>query len=174
MHPTILQPLIPLMRSVLALVTAAVFSAGIARAQETQQVQVTFIPQARVDLIAGSVTALQAGLGVVTPLDNYFAIGGTVAAGISRTGFSGRGDLYGRFSLDPYHTYYWEPYLGGGVTVRADAGGPGTRTYLLGLVGLDGPSAGGIAPGVEIGIGGGVRLGVTLRWATPPRTAVPH
>jgi len=68
--------------------------------------------------------------------------------------------------LDRNHTYYWEPYIGGGVTVRADGGGPGTRTYLLGIIGMDGPSAGGIAPGVELGLGGGVRLGVTLRWAT--------
>lgn len=151
------------------LLGAALFlGAGTARAQ-TQQVQMTFIPQARLDLIAGSVTALHAGFGIITPVSTYVGIGGTVAAGISKTGFSGRGDLYGRFSLDPNHEYWWEPYLGGGVTVRADGGGPGTRTYLLGIVGFDGPSAGGVAPGVELGLGGGVRLGVTLRWAAPPR-----
>lgn len=147
-----------------ALLLAAALSAGTLGAQDVQQVQVTFIPQARLDLIAGKVAALHAGVGVLTPLSNYFSLGGTAAAGVSKTGFSGRGDLYGRFSLDPYHTYYWEPYLGGGVTVRADGGGPGMRTYLLGIVGMDGPSAGGIAPGVELGLGGGVRLGVTLRW----------
>jgi hypothetical protein len=149
-----------------ATAVAVVLPSRTINAQETQQVQVAFIPQARLDLIAGNVTALQAGLGVITPLSYYFALGGTVAAGVSRTGFSGRGDLYSRFSLDPNHTYYWEPYIGGGVTVRADGGGPGTRTYLLGIIGMDGPSAGGIAPGVELGLGGGVRLGVTLRWAT--------
>lgn len=162
------------MRSLFALAAAAMLSAGVAQAQDAQQVQVTFTPVARLDLIAGSVTAVQAGLGFVTPITTYVGLGATAAAGISRTGFSGRGDLYARFSLDPYHTYYWEPYIGGGVTVRADAGGPGTRTYLLGIVGLDGPSAGGIAPGVELGVGGGIRLGVTLRWANTPPPQTGH
>jgi hypothetical protein len=161
------------MRSVLALAAAAILSASAAHAQETQQVQVTFTPVARLDLIAGSVTAVQAGLGFVTPVSTYISLGATAAAGISRTGFSGRGDLFGRFTLDPYHTYYWEPYLGGGVTIRADGGGPGTRTYLLGIVGVDGPSAGGIAPGFEVGIGGGIRFGVTLRWANPHPAPAP-
>ena len=164
--------LMPMMRSAL-LLAAVALTAGTVRAQDVQQVQVTFVPQARLDLIAGKVTALHAGLGILTPLSSYFALGGTVAAGVSRTGFSGRGDLYGRFSLDPYHAYYWEPYLGGGITVRADGGGPGTRTYLLGIVGFNGPSAGGIAPGVELGLGGGVRLGVTLRWAPSTPTQTP-
>ena len=157
--------------SLLAFAAATLLSTAAAHAQETQQVQVTFTPVARLDLIAGSVTAVQAGLGFVTQVSPYIGIGATAAAGISRTGFSGRGDLYGRFSLDPYHTYYWEPYLGAGITVRADAGGPGTRTYLLAIAGVDGPSAGGIAPGVEVGVGGGIRLGVTLRWANQPAPA---
>ena len=165
----------PFMRPSLLFCTACtvlLLSASTARAQ-TQQVQVTFIPEARLDLIAGSDAAMHAGFGIITPVSTYFSLGGTVAAGISKTGFSGRGDLYSRFSLDPYHEYWWEPYLGGGVTVRADGGGPGTRTYLLGILGFDGPSAGGIAPGVELGIGGGVRLGVTLRWAAPRKTTTP-
>jgi hypothetical protein len=141
-------------------------SAHTAHAQATQ-VQFTVIPEARLDLIAGKNTSLQAGLGLTFPVSTYVGIGGTVGAGISRTGFGARGDLYGRFSLDPYRQYYWEPYIGGGVTTRYDAGGPGTRSYLLGVFGFNGPDAGGVSPGVELGVGGGVRLGVTLRWARP-------
>lgn len=147
-----------------ALVAALVFSARAASAQ-TQQVAVSFVPIVRLDLIGGDPTALQAGAGVTFPFSNYFSLGGTAGAGLSSTGFSGRGDLFGQFSLDPYHQNTWEPYVGGGATVRLDSGGPGARTYLLGFVGVNGPRTGSIAPGVELGFGGGVRLGVTLRWA---------
>jgi hypothetical protein len=131
---------------------------------QQQQFAITYVPSVRFDLIAGSVTAAQLGAGLMMPISNYFALGGTLGAGISETGFSGRGDLYTRFSLDPYHQYSWEPYFGVGGTVRLDSGGPGTRSYLLGFIGFNGPSTGGIAPGFELGVGGGIRLGVTLRW----------
>jgi hypothetical protein len=139
-------------------------------AAQTQQVAVavSYIPSLRLDVLGGNPTALQAGAGIAFPFSNYFRIGGTVGAGISSTGFSGRVDGFGQFSLDPYHQHDWEPYVGGGVTVRADGGGPGTRTYLLAFLGANGPSTGAIAPGVELGFGGGVRLGVTMRFTGSP------
>jgi hypothetical protein len=138
-------------------------AAGAAHAQE-KEVAIKFIPSARFDLIAGKTTAGHAGLSIRTPISNYFAIGATAAAGVSETGFSGRGDLFARFSLDPYHYATWEPYVGVGGTSRLDSGGPGTRSYLLAFVGFEGPSTGRIAPGFELGVGGGVRFGVTLRF----------
>lgn len=131
-----------------------------------QGVQVTFIPEGRLDLLS-SPTAVHAGVGFTVPLSNYFRLGADVAGGVSSDGFSARADGFGRFSLDPYHEFPWEPYVGGGVTVRGDAGGRGTRTYLLALIGVNGPAAGGIVPGLEFGIGGGLRFGVVLRRATP-------
>jgi len=131
-----------------------------------ETVQIPFMPEARLDLIAGDNSALQAGLSVTTALSTYFSLGATAGAGISESGFSGRGDLFGRFSLDPYHQNAWEPYVGGGATVRLDTGGPGTHAYVLGFVGLAGPTMGNVAPGLELGVGGGVRLGVTLRWGS--------
>jgi hypothetical protein len=131
--------------------------------QDEKQLSVSYVPSVRLDLIAGSVTAVHVGASLLVPVSNYFGIGGTAAAGISEDGFSGRGDLYGRFSLDPYRHYAWEPYFGVGGTVRMDSGGPGTRSYLLGFVGFNGPKAGKIAPGFEVGVGGGLRFGVTLR-----------
>lgn len=149
-----------------AVIAAAIFLCARAAAAQTRQVAVSFVPTARLDLIGGNPSAVQAGLGIRFPLSSEFSIGGTAGAGISSTGFSGRGDLFGQFSLDPYHQNTWEPYVGGGVTERLDSGGPGARTYLLGFIGANGPRTGSIAPGVELGFGGGVRLGVTLRWAS--------
>ncbi|MGI8546116.1 MAG: hypothetical protein ACR2M1_02100 [Gemmatimonadaceae bacterium] len=154
-------------------VLCAVTNGAGAQTQQTQQArktqQAARYPAviARLDLISDNPTALQAGLGLMLPLDREFSLGGTIGAGASSGGFSGRGDLFGRFSLDPYHQNAWEPYVGGGVTVRVDSG-PGTRArgYLLGFVGANGPRAGFVLPGVELGLGGGVRIGVTLRRAT--------
>jgi len=157
-----------------AVVAALILSASAAFAPnasgQTQQVavSVSYIPTLRLDVLGGKPTALQVGAGIAFPLSNYFSIGGTLGAGISSTGFSGRADGFGQFSLDPYHQYEWEPYLGGGVTVRGDGGGPGTRTYLLAFIGANGPRTGAIAPGVELGFGGGVRLGVTMRFTGTP------
>ena len=137
---------------------------------QTQRVAVavSYVPSLRLDVLGGKPTALQAGAGIAFPFSNYFSVGGTLGAGISSTGFSGRADGFGQFSLDPYHQSEWEPYVGGGITVRADGGGPGTRTYLLAFIGANGPSTGTFAPGVELGFGGGVRLGVTMRFPGSP------
>ncbi len=151
-------------------VSASAISTNTAAAQAQQvAVAVSYVPSLRLDVLGGNPTALQAGAGLAVPFSNYFSIGTAVGAGISSTGFSGRVDGFGKFSLDPYHQSEWEPYIGGGVTVRGDGGGPGTRTYLLGFIGANGPSTGAIAPGVELGFGGGVRLGVTLRFSGSPK-----
>jgi hypothetical protein len=139
-----------------------------AQAQQVA-VAVSYVPSVRLDVLGGKPTALQAGAAIAFPFSNYFSIGGALGAGISSTGFSGRADGFAKFSLDPYHQSEWEPYVGGGVTVRADGGGPGTRTYLLGFIGANGPSTGTIAPGFELGFGGGVRLGVTMRFTGTPK-----
>lgn len=158
-----------------AVIAALIFSASITApsraAAQAQQVAVavSYVPSLRLDVLGGNPTALQAGAAIAFPFSNYFSIGGALGAGISSTGFSGRADAFGQFSLDPYHQSQWEPYVGGGVTVRGDGGGPGTRTYLLGFIGVNGPSTGSIAPGVELGFGGGVRLGVTMRFTGSPK-----
>ncbi|HEY8311238.1 MAG TPA: hypothetical protein VIG47_11815 [Gemmatimonadaceae bacterium] len=158
-----------------AALAALIFSASViatskASAQAQQvAVAVSYVPSLRLDLLGGNPAALQAGAAIEFPFSNYFSIGGALGAGISSTGFSGRADAFGKFSLDPYHQSQWEPYIGGGVTVRGDGGGPGTRTYLLGFIGANGPSTGSIAPGVELGFGGGVRLGVTMRFTGSPK-----
>ncbi len=153
----------------LVLAVSAGSSHGAAAQAQQVDVAVSYVPSLRLDVLGGQPTALQAGASIALPLSNYFSVGATLGAGISSTGLSGRADAFGQFSLDPYHQSEWEPYVGGGVTVRGDRGGPGTRTYLFGFIGANGPSTGTIAPGVELGFGGGVRLGVTMRFTGSPK-----
>lgn len=136
---------------------------GTTPAAPSGPISVVFVPELRLDLLS-SPTAVHGGVGIAVPVSNYFGVALETAGGISSDGFSGRTDLLGRFSLDPYHENPWEPYLGGGATLRYDSGGRGARTYLLGVVGVNAPATGGIAPGVEFGVGGGFRFGVVLRW----------
>jgi hypothetical protein len=51
-----------------------------------------------------------------------------------------------------------------GVRHEGDAS---ARGYLLAVVGVEGRRRGAWAPSVELGFGGGVRLGVVLRRARP-------
>jgi hypothetical protein len=52
------------------------------------------------------------------------------------------------------------------VSVRRDAGDP-WRGYLLLALGVEGPAVRGVFPALEVGLGGGVRVGVVLRSAMP-------
>lgn len=157
-------------RSILRVVRVALITvmvvpvAPAAAAAQMQKAASSYVRMARLDAIVGDPSALQAGVGLIVAATKEFGVGAAVGAGISSSGFSGRGDLFGRFSLDPYHGKRWEPYVGGGVTERLDTGGVGDRTYLLGFIGANGPRTGRIAPGVELGFGGGFRVGVTLQW----------
>lgn len=134
-----------------------------------QDVLLPIQPEGRLDLITGKHTALQAGAGVSTPVATNFRIGLVGALGASDDGLSGRADAFVRFSLAEYAGAYagggWTPYVGGGTTTRLDSGIDGSRTYLLGFVGYEGPATNGLQPAVEVGIGGGIRLGVVLRGA---------
>jgi hypothetical protein len=91
-----------------------------------------------------------------------------LAAGATADGASGRVDLFARFHFDPFRERKWGPYGGGGISARFDEGRK-WRPYLLAFVGLDGPASGGVAPAVELGLGGGARIGVILRRAAPNR-----
>ena len=95
-------------------------------------------------------------------------MGGVAGVGAGRHGVEGRTDLIARFSLDPFRQSRWAPYGGAGITgrYRTKLDG-GSRAYLLVFLGLEGPLAlgarSGIVPAVEVGLGGGARVGVILR-----------
>jgi hypothetical protein len=73
-----------------------------------------------------------------------------------------------RFHLDPQRLSRNGIYAAGGVAVALRASLP-PRYALVALVGLEGPPRGALAPAVEVGLGGGVRVAVALRRARQGR-----
>ena len=123
--------------------------------------------EARLDMLGGPPAGVQAGAGWNVAAGYYTRIGADVAAGASsRDGgvaASGRVDVAARYLLDPFHEFRWGPYAGGGVTVLWT--GRAWRSGLLLLVGMEGPAHAGWRTAVELGLGGGARLGLVLRRA---------
>jgi len=159
---------------VLAAGVAAALVASPLAAQEGRRLQ----PEARVDVIAGRSTALHAGVGLSTPLGTYVRLGAVAAGGVVTGGSpsisgssaraSARGDLLARFLLDPFLQSRWAPYAGGGGSARYDEGGR-ARGYMVAFIGVEGPPMGGLLPALEVGLGGGTRVGVTVRRAPGAR-----
>ena len=131
-------------------------------------------PEVRVDaIVASHRTALQAGGGVQIPVGYYARIGLIGAAGADVVagdrGASGRLDVVGRFLLDPFRQTPWGLSVGAGLSLRARSGDH-VRPYLVTVLDLEGPRGGsGMAPSLQVGVGGGARLGAGARWV--PRQA---
>jgi hypothetical protein len=88
--------------------------------------------------------------------------------GAGRHGVESRADFIMRFSLDPFRQSRWAPYAGAGLSGRfrpTDDGG--SKGFLLVFLGLEGPlpdrHLSGWVPALEVGLGGGARVGVILR-----------
>jgi hypothetical protein len=125
--------------------------------------------EGRVDGIFAATDAIQTGIGVNVAAGNYVRLGAVGAFGESfegrRSRASGRVDAAARFLLDPVRQARWGPYGGGGVSLR-DEQSSGWRGYVLIFLGVDGPTIGGhVDPALEVGLGGGTRIGVVLRAA---------
>ncbi|MGH7654792.1 MAG: hypothetical protein ACREN6_09020 [Gemmatimonadaceae bacterium] len=122
----------------------------------------------RADVLAGPPAGAQVGVGANVAAGYYLRIGVDAAAGASArdgTAFaSGRVDVVTRYLLDPFNEFRWAPYIGGGLTAQWDRRAT-RRGDLLLLVGIEGPVHGGWLTSVELGLGGGARLGVVLRRA---------
>jgi hypothetical protein len=130
-------------------------------------------PELRADVIAARATAVEVGAGASAPLGIYVRLGLVAAAGAAWAGrearASGRIDAVARFLLDPFFQSRWAPYAGGGVSARYVATDERWRGFIALVVGLEGPRRGGTVPAVEVGLGGGARIGVALRRALPDR-----
>ena len=124
--------------------------------------------EGRIDGIIARISALHAGAGFTVPLGTYLRAGVAGAVGFSRDGLSGRTDGFARFHFDPFRQSRWAPYGGGGISGRFDRGEK-PRAYLLLLLGLDGPVYSGATPSLELGLGGGARIGVIVRRAAAER-----
>jgi hypothetical protein len=155
----------------LAVLRAALLAAlGAAHLQGQQRI--TIQPEARVDVLAARRAAVQGGVGVSLPAGRSLRLELVGAAGASTiggpTGLSARLDGIARFLLDPDFISRWGGYGGGGLGARYDRGA-GWRGVLVALIGLEGPKAGGVVPFVEVGYGGGARVGAGVRTAVAGR-----
>ena len=73
-------------------------------------------------------------------------------------------DLLARFLLDPFRQTRWGFSAGAGMSLRAEEGDR-VRPQLLLALDLEGPrSKHDLAPAVQVGLGGGARVGLGVRW----------
>ena len=149
---------------VLAILGFAAMVPDVARAQ----VQQNFQSEARLDAIFAHSAAVEAGYGFTVPVGIYVRSGLVAGIGVGRHGVGGRTDLIARFSTDPFRQSRWAPYGGAGVSgrYRSELDG-GSRAYLLIFLGVEGPlplgERSGWVPALEVGLGGGARVGLILR-----------
>lgn len=145
---------------------AALLLLGGAASAAAQSVETGVQSAGRVDVLASSITAVQAGAELSVPAGRNLrtalvgALGGSTRHG--ETGLSARAELVGRFLLDPDFTARWAPYAGGGIGARYDRIRNWSGVVSL-FVGLEGPNWNGVVPFLEVGYGGGGRFGMGLR-----------
>ena len=75
---------------------------------------------------------------------------------------AGRLDLLARWLSDPFRQSRWGINAGGGIGIRVEAD-RAPRTVAIVTVGVEGRGDGRWVRGVEAGMGGGFRVGLTLR-----------
>ena len=158
---------------VVAAITALTWS-GRAGAQQT--VRHSALPlELRVDAIdIRSIQngTLQAGLGANLPLGDYARFELVGAGGVTRIddvdGKSGRVDALARFLLDPFAETPLGLSIGGGMSAMfGERLRP--RQYLVVVTDLEMPRIAGVVPALQVGLGGGVRVGLIMRAAQTGR-----
>jgi hypothetical protein len=151
----------------LVALAALVFHARLAGGQE----QPPRYGELRADAIIGRWASAQGGVGLVVPLDVYTRLGidgaiGTTWRNDAPHG-SGRVDAIARFLLDPFREAPFGLSLGGGVSVPYVAGDTHVRPYLTAVIDVEGRMRGAVTPALEVGLGGGARIGLVLRRSSP-------
>ena len=138
----------------------------------TAQLRIPAYTEYRADGIFGRGSTAQAGLGAVYQIGPYVRTTIDAAGGATwhdeQTRASGRIDLIARFLLDPFREAPLGLSMGGGVTVPYASGDAHVRPLLTAVLDLEGRMRHDITPAVQIGLGGGARIGVVLR-TSPPR-----
>jgi len=126
----------------------------------------------RVDAIGGNGVATQIGLGAVIPAGTYVRLGIDAAGGPAwrdgATRAGGRVDAIGRFLLDPFREAPVALSFGGGLSVPYVDGQKQLRAFLTAVVDVEGRMRGRVTPALQVGLGGGWRVGIVLR-ASPAR-----
>jgi hypothetical protein len=121
--------------------------------------------------IQGIATSSEPALVVVGPysglrISGRTRISASVGGGASDGDFAWRAEALGHFLLSPDRRRGWGAYLAGGL---AAVGGPVNRGYIVLTLGAEGRPGGPSGWVAEVGIGGGVRIGVGYRWRRFPR-----
>ena len=136
------------------------------------QLRVTAMPQleARIDGILSPAGGAMAGLGVNVRAGWYARLGLALSAGAVSTAGDVAGtqrlDATARFLFDPFAEGRRAFYAGAGLGAQRSASGE-VQGFLLGIVGVEGPTEGRVVPSLELTLGGGARLGVVLRSKRP-------
>ena len=149
---------------------AAIALLALASASARAQQHVPVVPELRIDVIGANPTSVQGAVGVEIPSGTYVRVGVLLGAGATIDGdaaaqAAGRLDVLARFLFDPFRQSRWGFSAGAGVSLRADPGDR-VRPRLLAALDLEGRrSRGGLSPSLQIGLGGGVRGGVGMRWS---------
>jgi hypothetical protein len=122
--------------------------------------------EVRSDVVVARGNALEAGAALEIPLDYYVRLGLGASGGVARRDGAtlgvARADVIARFLLDPFREVPWGLSLGGGLSVPVVAGDR-AKPYLAIVMDVEGPRRHGISPAVQLGLGGGARLGIALR-----------
>jgi len=139
----------------------------IARAQLPR---IPVAPEVRLDVLGGRSSSVQGALGLEIPAGTYVRVGILAGAGArieqdATSRAAGRVDVLARFLLDPFRQSALGFSAGAGVSLRADPG-ERVRPRLLVALDLEGRrQRNGISPALQVGLGGGVRGGIGLRWS---------
>jgi hypothetical protein len=128
--------------------------------------------EGRVDAIVGHDAAAQLGAGLNFFAGYYTRIGLIAATGIEKDSRASSGiqsvtrvDVITRFLFDPFREVPRGISLGGGISVANTQNGR-WRPYLVGVIDIEGQKRGPVVPALQLGLGGGARVGVILRSAS--------
>ncbi len=129
-------------------------------------------PSLRLDALIDRDPGAQVAVGLAIPAAYNVRLAADVGAGgVNRAAgwaSGGRLDILARVLSDPFRQSRWGLNAGGGVGVRVEER-RAARVVAIVTLGIEGPSDGAWVPGVEVGLGGGVRAGFTLRRAPAQR-----
>ena len=135
-----------------------------------QQPRLPVVPELRIDVLGADPTSVQGAVGVQIPAGSYVRVGLLAGGGATiesdrASRAAGRVDLLVRFLIDPFRQSRWGVSAGAGVSLRADPGEK-ARPQILAALDVEGRrSRGGLSPSLQVGLGGGVRGGIGLRWS---------
>lgn len=139
--------------------------------------------EGRIDGRISSHSAAEIGVSVIVPAGIYMRTAFTAAIGLSdadsAAGSVGRLEIIPRFLLDPFRESRYGLSIGGGIGITNSEGlltvprNPSIeepkvrwRPYLAVVLDLETKKTAGWTPAVQIGLGGGIRLGVAIRAST--------